>query len=89
MVTETALTKVSQAIAHLGGASAVARARGLKTAWGASKWARDGLPAEHVLWLAEQTEWLFSPHELAPDLYPHPDDGLPVDRRAAAQDAAA
>jgi hypothetical protein len=89
MVTETALSQVAQAIACVGGPSAVAKARGLKTAWGASKWARDGLPAEHVLWLAEQTGWKYSPHQLAPDLYPHPDDGLPTERRAAAQDAAA
>lgn len=87
MVTETALSKVSSAIAHLGGATAVAKARGLKTAWGVSKWTRDGLPAEHVLWLAEQTQWEFSPHDLAPELYPHPDDGLPAERRSV-QDVA-
>lgn len=66
----------------LGGAPQVARLRGLKTAWGAAKWLREGLPAEHVLWLAEQTEWHFTPHQLAPQMYPHPDDGLPVNRRA-------
>ena len=80
---------VARAIAHLNGASAVARARGLKTSWAVSKWVRDGLPAEHVLWLAEQTGWRFTPHTLAPALYPHPDDGLPPDLRMAAQDTAA
>jgi hypothetical protein len=68
---------VRAAIKLLGGASAVARACGLKTAWGAAKWATDGLPADRVLWLAEQTAWRFTPHDLAPELYPHPDDGLP------------
>jgi hypothetical protein len=65
------------AIKLLGGATEVAKMRGLKTAWGVSKWEKDGLPAAHVLWLAEQTAWRFTPHQLAPDLYPHPDDGLP------------
>lgn len=77
-------TPVAAAIAHLGGASAVAKARGLKTAWAAAKWIKNGLPAEHVLWIAEQTSWEFTPHQLAPDLYPHPEDGLPAERRASA-----
>ncbi|MEO8411063.1 MAG: YdaS family helix-turn-helix protein [Propionivibrio sp.] len=76
------------AIASLGGVSAVAKARGLKTAYAVSKWVQGGVPAEHILWLAEQTDWKFSPHALAPHLYPHPDDGLPADRRAVAQAAA-
>lgn len=66
----------------LGGASGVARRRGLKTAWAAAKWLRVGLPAEHVLWLAEETGWKYTPHQFAPQLYPHPDDGLPVAHRA-------
>lgn len=84
MVTESSVSPVAQAIQHLGGPAAVATLRGLKTAWGASKWTRDGLPAEHVIWLSERTEWKFTPHQLRPDLYPHPDDGLPADRRAVA-----
>lgn len=89
MVTAAALSPIAGAIQILGGASAVAARRGLKTAWGVAKWVRDGLPAEHVLWLAEQTEWRYTPHELRPDIYPHPDDGMPVDRRAASQEASA
>jgi len=73
-------SNVSLAIKLLGGPSDVARRAGLKTAWGVSKW-REALPADRVLWLSEETGWRFSPHELAPDRYPHPDDGLPDDLR--------
>lgn len=72
---------VAAAIEHLGGPSAVARLRALRSPWSVSKWIRDGLPSEHVLWLARETGWRWSPHQLAPDLYPHPDDGLPEERR--------
>jgi DNA-binding transcriptional regulator YdaS (Cro superfamily) len=33
--------------------------------------------SDYVLKVAEATEWQVTPHELRPDLYPHPDDGLP------------
>lgn len=35
------------------------------------------VPAERVLAVAEASEWQVTPHQLRPDLYPHPDDGLP------------
>jgi hypothetical protein len=73
----TASEALSGAITLLGGAAAVAKMRGLKTAWGVAKWERDGLPPNHVLWLAEQTAWRYTPNQLSPELYPHPDDGLP------------
>jgi len=69
---------VAAAIDSLGGPSEVARRRGL-TPWAVSKWTRR-LPAEHVLWLAEQTEWQYTPHQLAPALYPNPGDALPANR---------
>lgn len=33
-------------------------------------------PAEYVLPICEAVEFRITPHELRPDLYPHPDDGL-------------
>jgi hypothetical protein len=72
---------VARAIAMLGGPSEVARRRGLKTAWAVSKWRTRGVPAEHVIWLAEQTNFRFTPHQLAPAFYPHSDDGVPTHRR--------
>lgn len=65
-----------EAIQSLGGPSAVARRRG-RTSWAISKWARQGVPPNEVLWLAAQTEWKFTPHQLAPHLYPNPGDALP------------
>jgi len=72
-----------RAIEMLGGASAVARLRGV-TPWAVSKWARAGVPAEQALWLAEQTGWRLTPHDLRPDLYPSPTDAIGDAKRAAA-----
>lgn len=41
-------------------------------------------PAETVLNLSEVTEWQVTPHELRPDLYPYPQDGLPEHLREVA-----
>lgn len=70
------VNSVARAIAMLGGPSEVARRRG-KTAWAVSKWRIYGIPAEHVLWLAAETGFRCTPHDLAPQFYPHCDDGLP------------
>lgn len=69
------------AIKAAGGARRVALARGLRARASVYKWAQDGVPPEHVIWLCEQCEWKFTPHMLSPNLYPHPDDGLPVAMR--------
>ncbi|MFM0151418.1 Cro/CI family transcriptional regulator [Paraburkholderia sediminicola] len=75
--------KVARAIDSLGGDSSVARLLNL-TAWAVSKWRRR-LPERRVLWLAERTAWKFTPHQLSPELYPHPDDGLPVELRGSSR----
>lgn len=79
---------VCAAIKSLGGPASVARLRSLKTPWSVSKWMRDGLPAEHVIWLAEQTGWKWKPHDLAPEFYPYPEDGIPPEVRAPSGAAA-
>jgi DNA-binding transcriptional regulator YdaS (Cro superfamily) len=48
---------------------------------GVAKWARDGVPPERVLPIAAATDFAVRPHDLRPDLYPHPDDALPEQRR--------
>jgi hypothetical protein len=42
------------------------------------------VPPEWVLPVCEADEWHATPHELRPDLYPHPQDGLPEEMRSAA-----
>lgn len=42
------------------------------------------VPAEHVLPIAAATGWQVTPHELRPDLYPNPTDGLPPEMREEA-----
>ncbi|EHN97157.1 transcriptional regulator [Escherichia coli] len=44
-----------------------------------SRWANGHqVPASRVLQLCEIMEWTITPHELRPDIYPNPTDGLPV-----------
>lgn len=74
---------VAQAVASLGGLSSVARRRGLKSHMSISKWITYGIPAEHVLWLAAETGWKWTPHALAPHLYPNPWDGMPQPQQVA------
>ena len=71
---------VETAIDDAGGPSVVARHFGLKRPWAVSKWMRN-LPAGRVIGLSELTNWEITPHQLAPDLYPHPNDGLPEELR--------
>jgi hypothetical protein len=74
---------ISRALEKAGGISAVARARNLSDEAVRLWRARGSVPADHVLWLAERAEWDPRPHDLAPTLYPHPDDGMPPDLRGA------
>jgi hypothetical protein len=70
-------TPAAEAIESLGGDTAVAKLAGLKTSWAVTKW-RSKLPAERTLWLAEQTGFKFTPHQLNSEMYPNPTDGLPI-----------
>jgi hypothetical protein len=38
---------------------------------------KDEVPDKRVIRLAELTEWEYTPHMLAPGLYPNPSDGIP------------
>lgn len=56
---------------------------------GVSKWAEAGVPSERVLPICRHIGFQVTPHELRPDLYPNPDDGLPARRgRRSAQGGA-
>jgi len=41
-------------------------------------------PPEAVLAIAATVDWQVTPHELRPDIYPNPSDGLPVEQQKAA-----
>ena len=45
----------------------------------ASQW--DKVPADYVLRVSEMTGYAKTPHQIRPDLYPYPDDGLPESQR--------
>lgn len=78
MENSTANPHVPAAIDELGGDTAVAKLAGLKTSWAVAKW-RQKLPEKRVLWLAQQTGFKFTPHQLDPLMYPNKTDGLPPD----------
>lgn len=42
------------------------------------------VPSEYAIPIADSTGWKVTPHELRPDIYPHPTDGLPEHMRQAA-----
>lgn len=69
---------LARAIALAGGQSALAQRLGSTQSviW---TWAnRDRrVRAEQVIPVAAAVDWQVTPHELRPDLYPHPSDGLP------------
>lgn len=46
-------------------------------------------PAEYVLPIVRAVNGRVTPHDLRPDIYPHPDDGLPRDDRPSSDDAEA
>lgn len=69
---------IKEAIERAGGPSAVGRAFGIGrvSVW---EWVNKGaIPDNRILRIAELTDWEYTPHRLAPALYPNPKDGLPV-----------
>lgn len=44
---------------------------------------KEGIPAKYVIPACKSVDYRVTPHELRPDLYPHPNDGLPQELRAA------
>lgn len=44
-----------------------------------SLWFKKGVPPKQVLSFCEATNWNVSPHQVRPDIYPNPNDGLPND----------
>lgn len=47
---------------------------------------RKMVPAERVIQVCRAIEYKVTPHEIRPDIYPHPDDALPDDMRCRCLD---
>lgn len=79
-------TPLDEAIKILGGQSALAAKVGVKQAHVWNWLNRQGrqVPASKALAVAKATRWQISPHELRPDIYPNPTDGLPADKSGEA-----
>lgn len=67
---------VKEKIVLLANQSEIARRLGTKPQT-VHLWFKNGVPAPKVLSLCECLEWKVTPHEVAPDIYPNPFDGLP------------
>lgn len=78
-------TPLLKLINTAGGQSALARLSGVPQAT-ISAWVnrfQHRVGADFVIKLCESVEWKITPHQLRPDIYPHPNDGLPESLRAA------
>ncbi len=72
------MSLIKDAVTEAGGATVVARVFDISRI-SIYEWIDKGrVPEPRVLRLAELTKWKFTPHQLAPALYPNPRDGLPV-----------
>lgn len=73
-------------IAKIGNFAQAARLLGLKTAWGVQKWRTDGVPPDRVPDLVRLADFAATPHQLRPDVFRLPSDGVPKEvlRRIAA-----
>lgn len=69
--------------------SEVARRFGFKSTQSVANWVINGqVPSERVLQLCELGGWVVTPHQLRPDIYPNPKDGMPGNDSQATTSAA-
>lgn len=70
---------INKACKPFGGIVAVSVGMGFSRATVAN-WKR--VPPDHVIRFCTALDWSVTPHELRPDLYPNPADGLPAGHAA-------
>ncbi|MCX0499703.1 YdaS family helix-turn-helix protein [Erwinia billingiae] len=67
-----------KAVFAVGSLSAVSRHFEFKSVQSVANWIiNDQVPAERVIQLCSLGDWVVSPHELRPDIYPNANDGKP------------
>lgn len=72
------MDKFNLAVHLVGGQTALARALGVKQGH-VHYWLNSGkVPGHQCPEISRATEWKITPHELRPDAYPNPWDGLPI-----------
>lgn len=70
------MNALEKAISIAGGQTALAQRVGTKQQ-NVSKWAKSRVSPEFVIGVARAIDFKVTPHQLRPDLYPNPSDGLP------------
>ena len=76
------MNAIQKVVETLGSQRELARKAGA-TQQAVSVWLKNGKPGDlFTIAVARAVEFKVTPHELRPDLYPHPDDGLPPELRA-------
>lgn len=68
-------------ITRIGSYAEAARRLGLKTAWGVQKWRTDGVPPNKVPDFVRLADFAATPHQLRPDVFRLPGDGVPEEVR--------
>lgn len=70
---------IEKSVQILGGQSALARLIGVSQP-AVHKWRKTGIvPVRRAISIARATGWEITPHDLRPDVFPNPTDGMPVD----------
>ncbi|EKN4197670.1 transcriptional regulator [Yersinia ruckeri] len=68
-----------EAIRAVGSLSAVSRRFEFKSVQSVANWIiNNQVPADRVIQLCAMGQWKITPHQLRPDIYPNPRDGMPV-----------
>ena len=52
-----------------------------------SRWFNSKFPVSRVIHLCQLMQWGVTPHELRPEIYPNPTDGLPAEFQTSTQPA--
>lgn len=67
-----------KAVLSVGSLSAVSREFEFKSVQSVANWIiNNQVPADRVIQLCGLGDWSVTPHELRPDIYPNPTDGMP------------